>query len=63
MNEKLQSGRTQNLPPPPEWLEESWAAAERNGTAKMSMQKINAEVVKVRAQNRPSKNTSSGSAR
>jgi prevent-host-death family protein len=42
----------------PDWLERSWKAAERNGTASMSMRQIDAEIARVHAGRRPSREPS-----
>jgi len=33
-----------SVAPPPAWLEEIWAASRRNGTDKLTMREINAEI-------------------
>lgn len=38
----------QTFAPTPDWLEKSWKAAERNGTASMSMRRIDAEIARAR---------------
>jgi len=38
----------QSFAPAPDWMERSWRRAERNGTASMSMQQIDAEIARVR---------------
>jgi prevent-host-death family protein len=38
--------------PPPNWLEKSWKAAERNGAAKLTMRQIDAEIARARAARR-----------
>lgn len=38
----------QTFAPAPDWLEKSWKAAERNGTASMSMRRIDAEIARAR---------------
>jgi prevent-host-death family protein len=40
--------------PPPDWLERSWKAAERNGAAKLTMRQIDAEIARARAARRAS---------
>jgi prevent-host-death family protein len=42
----------QTFAPAPDWLEKSWKAAERNGTASMSMRQIDAEIGRARASRR-----------
>jgi prevent-host-death family protein len=42
--------------PAPDWLEKSWKAAERGGTASLTMRQIDAEIAKVRERRKPSKN-------
>ena len=39
----------QTFAPAPDWLEKSWAAAERSGTASLSMRQIDAEIARARA--------------
>lgn len=39
----------QSFAPAPDWLERSWKAAEKNGTASLSMRRIDAEIAKARA--------------
>ena len=38
--------------PAPDWLARSWKAAERNGTAKLTMRQIDAEIARARAARR-----------
>ncbi|MGA3332562.1 MAG: type II toxin-antitoxin system Phd/YefM family antitoxin [Terracidiphilus sp.] len=42
----------QTFAPAPDWLEKSWRAAERNGTASLSMRQIDAEIARVRSARR-----------
>ncbi len=49
----------QAFAPAPDWLERSWRAAERSGTASLSMRQIDTEISKVRAGRRSSGKTRS----
>jgi prevent-host-death family protein len=40
--------------PTPEWMKESWRLAKKNGTASMTMRRIDAEIARARAEQKSS---------